>query len=102
MLTSTSNMSSMLARANVGLRCVITEDILVNASIVWALVAAPCAGRCIKGAALLHIRSGRVLVLRHLARIDALDRVAPVSPGAKGERPYRGDPKIVASEWDRP
>src|SRR5882672_2142290 len=102
MFISTNKTRSLPAGANTLLRCLIAEDILVEASIVGALVPAPCAGRCIEGSALFHIGSGRVLILGHLALIDALDSVAPVSPRAKGEVPYRGDPEVVACEWDRP
>ena len=80
------------------LGCEIAEDVLVDPSIVWTLVATPYAGRCIKGATLFHIGGEVILILGCLAWIGSLYGVAPVGPCAKRESSYRSDPQIVTGK----
>src|SRR5262245_20296074 len=86
-------------------RRAVTGDVLVDSAFVRAEIAAPRLDRVAllvrrreDVTALLHVGGTAVLVSGCLARVDALNRVAPIRPRAEGDVAERRDPQVVAAE----
>src|SRR5207248_8894125 len=78
----------------------VSEDVLVDPSLVRALVTAPRTAVRVERPALVHVRGPVVLVLGDLSRVLTLHRAPPVRPDRERDPTHGRHPEVVAGEWD--